>query len=168
MTLGLGRFTGAVTTGAIFAMRNGTSKLLRVHRMVIQVGFSGVGNAQSTQIIQVKRFANATHSGGASLLANVVKHKSISPVASTLLDARRADITGTSPLTDTGVVYEAPFRNTMLPRSLSGLSVMQWQDGHDEILLMPSEGLAVVITETAVVGDSIVGLMCWEETDDAV
>ena len=163
LTMGLGRFTGAITTGAIFAIRNGTSKLMLITRLVLQGGFSGVGNAQTTQIIQVKRFSAATHSGGASLLTSVGKHSTTMP-ASTLLDARQATISGTSPLTDTSVVYEAPAFNTILPRSLSGMSELHWQgQQHAELVLQPSEGLAVFITETAVAGDSIVGLVCWGE-----
>mgnify|MGYP001599762486 CR=1 FL=1 len=163
LTLGLGRFTGAVTTGAVFAMRNGTSKLITVHRMVLQGGFSGAGAAASTQIIQIKRFSAATHTGGTSILANVVKN-STTMAASTLLDARTADISGTSPLTDTSVVYEAPCRNSMIPRSLSGMSDLQWfSDRHPELVLQPSEGLAIFLANTAVVGDNIVGLICWEE-----
>ncbi len=163
LTLGLGRFTGVVTTGAIFAMRAGASKVLRVHRIVIQGGFSGVGNAQSTQIIQVKRFSGATHTGGSSRLTSIVKHSSDEP-ASTVLDAREADITGTAPLTDTNVVYEAAFRNTMLPRTLSGMSALLWSsDLHPEVIIRPGEGLAIFTTASAVVGDSIVGLVCWSE-----
>jgi len=163
LTMGLGRFTAATTTGAIFAMRNGTTKVLQIHRVVVQVGFSGTGNAQTTQIIQLKRFSGATHSGGSSLLTSVVKNSTLLP-ASSLLDAREATISGTSPLTDTSVVYEAPFRNTMLPRSLSGLASLMWSsDLHPELSLQPSEGIAVFITQTAVAGDSIVGLVCWGE-----
>jgi len=161
--MGLGRFTAATTTGAIFAMRNGTTKVLHIHRMVLQTGFSGTGAATSTQIVQLKRFSGATHSGGSSLLANVVKNSTILP-ASSLLDAREATISGTSPLTDTSVVYEAPCRNTMIPRSLTGTAGLVWtSDLHDELVLQPSEGLAVFITATAVTGDSIVGLVCWGE-----
>jgi hypothetical protein len=163
LTMGLGRFTAATTTGAIFAMRNGTTKTLKIHRMELQVGFSGAASAATTQIIQLKRFSGATHSGGSSLLTSVVNNSTLLP-ASSLLDARQATISGTSPLTDTSVVYEAACRNTILPRTLSGLSSMVWfSDIHDELSLQPSEGLAVFITETAVAGDSIVGLVGWSE-----
>ena len=169
--IGLGRFTGAVTAGAIFAMRNGILRHCKIHKIVLCVGFAGT-TAATSQIIQIKRFNTATHSGGTAITIStgVIKNENGPIRSSTLADARYADITGTAPLTATSVVYEASCGSVNFPRSSGGgpsqLEV-HW-DAPDEFHLTDeSEGLALVTTQTAVVGDTITGWIEWSElTDD--
>lgn len=171
--IGLGRFTGLVTAGAVFAMRNlltNNNKLIAIHKIHLRLGFAGTA-AASSQIITLRRFNAATHSGGiaVSLPTGAVKNH-INMPESVLLDARYATISGTSPLTETSVIYEPVFDTFMIPRNNGAPAEHLWvAEVGDNIFLHPGEGLAVSITQTAVVGDIIVGNVEWDEYDhDAV
>lgn len=157
LNAGLGRFTGLVTTGYIFAMRNGTSNLIKIHKMIIEAGFSGTG-ADSAQICHWRRFSAAALAGGTSILTNIVKNRS-DMVDSTLVDARVADITGTTPLTVSGVTFETgEFREFVIPRRNGSSRSSIWNANdllNDTIDLLSGEGIALHIDETAVVGDII-------------
>lgn len=169
----LGRFTGAVTAGAIFAMRNtltSNNKVISIHKIHLRVGFSGT-TAATSQILTLRRFGTATHSAGTAitLAAGAVKNHSNMP-DSILLDARYADITGTAPLTETSVVYEPSFDRFAIPRNPGGTSEHLWSSKLGKsFFLHPGDGLALSIVNTAVVGDTVVGNVEWEEYDhDAI
>ena len=170
LSVDLSRFTGAVTTGAVFAMRNqvaaSNNKVIALSKINAHLAHTAAGNAQSVQVFWGKRFSTATHSGGSSILTSIAKHRSDGP-ASVLLDARIADITGTSPLTDTSVVYDSPFRSRLLPRTVGSSVVSLWSTSeHDkECFLLPGEGFALIIKNTAVAGDGILLDLEWDEYD---
>jgi hypothetical protein len=170
INLGLGRFTGAVTAGAIFAMRNqvaaSNNKVLAIHKIHFRLAFAGT-LAASSQIFTLRRFNTATHGGGVaiSLPAGAVKNHVNMP-NSILLDARYADITTTNPLTEAGVVYEPVFESFCNPRNNGAAVEHTWTAAlADQFFLHPGEGLAISITQTAVVGDILVGSVEWDEYD---
>lgn len=174
LDLVLGRFTGLVTAGAIFAMRNQVSasnnKVLAIHKVHLRFAFAGTA-AATTQLVTLRRFSTATHSGGNALTlpTDAVKNHSNMP-NSILLDARYADITGTAPLTETSVVYESSFDRFSLPRNVAASVEHTWNaEVGDAIFIHPGEGLAISVVNTAVVGDTIVGNVEWDEYDhDAI
>ena len=172
INLGLGRFTAAVTAGAIFTMRNlltANNKVITLHKIHLRMGFAGT-SAASSQIVTLRRFNTATHSGGTAITlpAGAVKNH-INMPNSILLDARYADITATSPLTETSVVYESVFDSFNIPRNNGAAVEHMWQAAvGDHIFLHPGEGLAISITQTAVIGDILVGNVEWDEYDHDV
>lgn len=163
----LSRFTAAVTTGAVFAMRNtltNNNKVLALKKFILHSAFSGT-TAASVQLFQIQRFDSATHSGGTSILATMGKCDTMAP-ASAVLDARIADITNTSPLTATNVVYRGYCFGFILPRNPGGANIHIHENLENrQCFLRPGEGFALTILNTAVVGDGAVLDLQWDEYD---
>lgn len=166
--IGLGRFTGLVTTGPIFAMRldAASDRHVKIHKIVLYTGFSGT-TAASAQIVQVKRFSTAACAGGTALTVptDLIKNDSSWMRDSDINDARYADITGISPLTSVGVVFETSLGSVSFPRSSGGGIVpleLNW-DTPDELHLIAGQGIALVTLNTAVAGDLITGFIEWSE-----
>jgi hypothetical protein len=163
----LGRFTGLVTAGTIFALRNASTRHCRITRVVLYTGFAGT-TAATAQILQLKRFSAATPSGGTAitLAAGAVRHRNIMRDA-ILADARYADITGTAPLTVTNVVFEPSMGSVSFPRSsgggITGLEFIWTKDNAEGFHLADDEGFALVTTQTAVVGDLITGYVEFDQ-----
>lgn len=167
MELAIGRFTGAVTTGAVFAFRNGASKTLYIRRIVVSMCFDGTA-AASTQFLQIKRFNTAAYGGGSALTLPAVAVKRNSSMGdSTLSDVRVATISGTSPLTVGSVVLENSIASVTCQRQVNAVNTVNltWFGAHNKhsLQVAPNEGLAFIIANTAVVGDSIGGMIEWDE-----
>lgn len=167
LSIGLGRFTVLTTTGSIFAMRNASTRTIYIRKFHVWVSFDGTA-AASTQIFSIRRFSTATPSGGTTLTlpaAAVKKNNAMSDSA--LTDARHATITsGTSPLTVTSVVFEQALARFTLNRNAGVIQALDFKffdKPADQVVLAANEGIDIHITNTAVVGDAIVGTVEWDE-----
>jgi hypothetical protein len=158
-----GQLTGIITTGAIWAMRNGATLSMYIRRIHLFASFAGTV-AATTALYELMRFNTATPSGGSAYLNPIKKRNTYG--ASTLADARYIN-SGTSPLTVTSVVFESPFASLACPRQLAASNVLLLDytacKPSDILVLAPNEGLAISIPASAVVGDSISGVIEWEE-----
>ena len=155
------RLTAAIAAASkIWAMRNGTSKMMRIKRLALFVGFDGTA-AATTSCYQLMRFAGATPSGGTALSA--VKKKS-SLGASTMMDAR---YNYGAALTVTGITFETSCLEIGAQRQVNannGMGLFADLEGPDSIIeLAPNEGLAINLFVASVIGDSIGGYIEWEE-----
>ena len=159
----LGRFTAAMTGGSVFAMRNGATRTIYIRKINLWVSFDGVA-AASTQIFNFRRFGAATPSGGTPILASIIK-KDNAMAASAIADARYV-ITGTTPLTVTSVIFEQPFCRSSLNRNSGAIANYGWKffdKPADQFVLAANEGIDLLISVTAVVGDVVVGNIEWDE-----
>lgn len=166
LDVAVGRITGAITTGKIFTMRNNTTRPMYIRRIALMAAFDGTA-AATTQIYQLMRFTTATPSGGTSVsLPGGAIKKDSSKGNSTLLAANYIN-SGTSPLTVTSVIFESAFASLNCQRQV-GANQMLFMDWYntppgDIFILGVSEGLAINIVNTAVVGDSLSGTIEWDE-----
>ncbi len=151
----------AITAGScILAMRNGASKIMRIKRIVLNVGFSGTV-AATTSGFQLCRFATAAPTGGTTLSA-IKKRTTYGP--STIADAR---YNFAAALGVTGVAFETQFAEIGCQRQLAARGVLYLIADlvTNEIVfeIQPSEGLAVKLGVVAVIGDTLGGCIEWEE-----
>ena len=150
------RFTAALaSSSAIFALRNGASKVMRIMEGQITLSFDGTAAASSFQA-SLRRFTTATPTGGTAI--TVVLEHTTDP-ASTVADARIA-AAGTA-LTTTGLVIGAPIYNAILPRGATG-GVANFVLTRD-VVLEPNEGILIQYDAVGVIGDGIAATFYWGE-----
>lgn len=157
------RLSAALVAGAtIWSMRNGTNFLISIRRILLTLGFSGAA-ATSTSAYQLYRFSGATPTGGNAL--TVAKRNSAYPPTS-IIDAR---FNYAASLGVAGVIFETAFAATGVQRQLAATQLfdLDYSDvfGGDRInlRLAPGEGLAIKIDNTGVIGDTIGGIVDWNE-----
>ncbi len=157
------RASAATAAATLWAMRNGTTRNIHIRRIRLNSYFDGTAAASLAQYA-LKRFSAATPTGGASILTSIAKKKSSMP-ASTIIDARFVD-TG---LTVAGVSFETGNLTFGSPRQNGAAGVIQLDfdvggdENFDSLVLAPSEGLAIQNLATAVIGDSIIGYIEFDE-----
>jgi len=155
------RLTAAIAVNsAIYAFRNGASKVIKIKRIYLICGFDGTA-AATTSCYQLQRFSAATPSGGTALTA--IKKKTTLG-ASTIVDAR---YNYAAALTVTGITFETSFVETGCARQVNAVQILQMCAGPETqesiIELQPNEGLAIRLGVAAVIGDNIGGYIEWEE-----
>lgn len=166
LPIGTGRITTAVVaSAALFTMKNGGPRTVRIKRMSLN-GMYDSGAAASVQIsgVVVCRMSTttATPSGGSAL--TVIKKKT-SYVASNVSDARTASVA----LTVTNQSYEAPFICISTPQTVGSDtdSIYAGGTGADFNLLelASTEGLCIRVNSTTALatGYSICGFIEWDE-----
>lgn len=156
------RHTAATTANSVvWAVRNGTTKILAIRRISVAMGFDGTA-AAATCRYGIQRFTTATPTGG-SVLTAIKKRTTYS--ASTIADARTVD-TG---LTLGAMAFEADMMSWGLPVSLTGGSVVrdyvfeQAGERFDSLELAANEGICIRLNQAAVIGLSLTGFMSWDE-----
>lgn len=156
------RQTAASVPGTtIWTMYNGGSRIIRLRRVMLNVQFDGAG-AASDSLYGLVRFRGAVPTGGGAL--GVVKNNQGSGT-STVTDARLLD-TG---LTVAGVTFDTPFIGMSCPRTAGATAQykMDWptqsQSMTEPMIIVPLDGLAITLGNTAVIGDSIAGMIEWDE-----
>lgn len=164
---------GVITAGAgvaVWAMRNGSSRTVRLQNLILAGGFTGTA-AATESVFTVKRFSTATPTGGVAITPN---KKDTTMSASAITDMRdiRGTDNATAGLTTAGVVFEpAPFIQSLvvphqnvsvfLPLREFGIAGKKLKD---DLVLNANEGLAVVLEAgNTVAGAFIQGLVEWRE-----
>lgn len=147
----------------VWAMRNTSARrLVYLRQAVVNVMFTGTAAATMSQY-QFVRFRTATPTGGSAL--TVFESNATDPSASTVTDARFVD-TG---LTVAGMTFDAPLAYAGAPRQLgaSAQYVFDWEPAiasePSPVVLAPGEGLCIQLGVAAVIGDSIMGYVEWNE-----
>lgn len=156
------RQTAATAANSVvWAMRLVSSpRRVYIRQIILTVAFDGTA-AASTSRYALGRFSVATPTGGAVI--PVIKKRS-NYSASDVTDARFLD-TG---LTITGVTFDTPGFIAGCPRGLTGGSsefVFGTDDGtsFSSFELASGEGFWIGLTATAVIGDSLLGWVAWDE-----
>ena len=159
------RHTGTPAAGEpVWAMRlkDAATVIAHITRVYLVISFDGTA-ATSHASYTLQRNDTATMTGGAAITA--VGMTTGQP-ATEMTDIRD-DFDG-SGLTDTGVVNKEEILNFGLPRTPTGKS--QVYDIKDVCYLkyldgaLNSQGFAIVLDNTGVVGDGLHGFVEWEET----
>lgn len=155
------RLTAAIAANsAIWTVRNGSSRTMRIKRISVSAKFDGTAAATTAQF-QLQRFTTATPSGGTALTA-VKKRTALG--SSTIADAR---FNYAAALTVTGVVFEEAFFEWGVQRQVSAVSNHDLLAGLETqealIELAPNEGLAIRLGVVAVIGDALGGYVEWDE-----
>lgn len=158
LSVNIPRFTSALAANsAIFSIRNGATRRLKLVKMVLVAGFDGTAAATTAQY-SVRRFTTATPTGGTTLTTLVVPEDS-AMAASTIADARCA--TAGAALTITSVVVGNPIVGIAVPRGATGsVAVVDWTQ---DIVLNANEGILVQYDVAGVIGDSLTVTMYWGE-----
>lgn len=156
------RQTAASVPGTtIWTMYNGGSRIIRLRRVMLNVQFDGAG-AASDSLYGLVRFRGAVPTLGGAL--GVIKNNQ-SAGASTVTDARLLD-TG---LTVAGISFDGPFIGMSCPRTAGATAQykVDWpaiaQSPLEPMIIVPLDGLAITLSNTAVIGDSISGMIEWDE-----
>lgn len=145
----------------VWAMRLVTSsRRVYIRQIVLACAFDGTA-AASTSRYGISRCATATATGGTAI--PVIKKRS-NYSTSDVTDARFLD-TG---LTIAGMTFETAAFIVGCPRGASGASVpfvFGTDDGtaFSSFELASGEGLGIGLSSAAVVGDSLVGWVAWDE-----
>lgn len=162
---------GILTAGAavaLFAMRNGATRQMRMKRIRLQGGFAGTAAATET-VFSVVRFATATPTGGAAVTP---AKKDTTAGASTVADARdvRGTNDATSGLTTTGVAFETIGEVTLIVPHQNGSVVVDesFGAGNDksdmDLVIGVNEGLALIVPAgNTIAGVFVSGMFEWEE-----
>ncbi len=157
------RASAATVASTLWAMRNGATRNVNIRRIRLNAYFDGTPAASLAQYA-LKRFSAATPTGGGSILTSIAKKKTTMP-ASTIADARFVD-TG---LTVAGVTFETgniTFGNPRQNGAAGGIMIdfdVGGEENFESFVLAPSEGLAIQSLATAVIGDSIIGYIEFDE-----
>jgi len=158
-------FSAAVVNGAtIWAMRNGSTRVIVFRRIFLTLGFRGAA-ATSTSSYLLCRFAGATPTGGSGI--TIVKRNSANPPTA-VVDVRS---NYAASLGVAGITFEEGFANFGLQRQLNANQSIDLDYteafGGDRYMgnfrLLPGEGLAIKLENTAVIGDMIGGFVDWNE-----
>lgn len=134
---------------------------LYIRRLVLQVGFDGTA-AASTVRYDLLRYGTAVCSGG---IAITPIKKSTANATATTATAGFAD-TG---VTVTSVVFETAFATLACPISVTSrssvypINLVTPAQRFGEIVIASGQGLAIQLTVTAVVGQTITGYVEWDE-----
>lgn len=146
----------------VWAMRNGATKTVRIRKIKGSITFAGTA-AAATQIgYDFRRFTAATPTGGTVLVP--FKKRTGDP-ASSVADARFVD-TG---LTTTGITFENAFANINLPASVTGTvgtfayDFINTNEKFSAYELAANEGLGILLTVTAIIGQAISGYVEYDE-----
>lgn len=154
------RQTAITVAGSIvWMMRNGATKTIEIKKLMLTVGFDAAAQASTSRSYSFARFSTDVPTGGTSILANIVKQSS-TQAASTIAAARYADVG----LTLGATVLEAPFATVEIPISATGVIVplaIELDDKH--LKLAANEGIAIYLEQNAAVGQSISGMIQWDE-----
>ncbi len=163
---GVLRQTGATAAASsIISFRNNSTKSMRIRRISLTVSFDGTA-AATTSSFRIRKFDTATMSGGtaASLPADVYEMQTSYP-NSTLLDFRW----GAAALTTTSVVFYGYLGQAGVSRGVTGASQrFVWDytatnSASGYPTLAASEGIAVVVDTTCVIGDAVGMSVEWDE-----
>lgn len=163
----LGIMTAGATV-ALFSLRNGVSRIMRIRGIRLQVGFTGTA-AATESVFTIKRFFTATPSGGASLTPS---RKTTGWGNSIALDARdiRGTDNATTGLTTTSLTFESPSILTIVcPHQNGGFGAGHKMGNpntksYDDLQLQVNEGICICLEA----GNSIAGVFYsatieWEE-----
>ena len=151
------QFTAALAANsAIFAIRNGTTRRVKLSLAEISLGFAGTA-AASTMQLSIRRFTTATPTSGSAV--TIVQEDTANATATSIVDARCA--TAAAALTTTGVVVSAPIFVALCPRSVTG-AVFNYEMQRD-LVLNVNEGLIVQYDTAGVIGDAVAVTCYWGE-----
>ena len=157
------RQTGTTSAAEpVWAMRllAGSSRLVHVTRVYLVVSFDGAV-ATSTSSYTIERFDSFTFTGGTAITSAALTSGAR---ATDMTDIRFLD-TG---LTDTDVANIQELVNVGNQRGVHGHTVFDLTDVcylRNILGTRLGEGLAIVLNETAVIGDALRGYVEWTETD---
>jgi hypothetical protein len=161
LPIGLRLTTAIAAGGLVWAMRNGGTRTIYVTEIELLFGFDGTA-AVSTSRWELIRFSGANPATGTTLTP--VKHASSMP-ASTVQDARFNEAAA---LTVTGITFEGQAmayggcqRQLHANNNLHLRADALMRRGIFE--LAANEGLALRTNLAAVIGDSCLGHVAWEE-----
>lgn len=140
----------------IWAMRNGTTRTIRIRQIMLTLDFDGTPAVSSAQYL-LARFSGANPTGGVAL---AVIRSSTADSLSTLADARQLD-TG---LGVAGIAFETSFVGLNHARALGTSVCYPLVFGEDRpFVLAGGQGLGIITNVAQVIGDSISGNVSWEE-----
>lgn len=158
LSINIPRFTAALAANAaIFSIRNGGLKTMRLMIAEVTPTFSGTAAASVAQY-SLRRFTTATPTAGTALTATVVPEDSTMP-NSQILDARCA--TAAAGLTTTGVVVGGPIFGATVSRGVAG-DGMNFEMLRD-VVINPNEGVLLQLDVAGVIGDAVSVSMYWGE-----
>ena len=151
------QFTAALAANAgLFAIRNGTTRRVKLSLVELSLAFAGTA-AASTMQISIRRFTTATPTAGTAL--TIVQEDTANATATSVIDARCA--TAAAALTTTGLVIGAPIFVACCPRSVTG-AVFNYEMSRDMVLNV-NEGLIVQYDTVGVIGDALSVTTYWGE-----
>jgi hypothetical protein len=147
--------------GTVWAMRNGSARDICIRGLELAIIFDGSSSSVTVKY-ELARFSGATPTGGAAI--TIIKKKASYPPSS-VVDIRFLD-TG---LTTTGVTFATSFFVIGLPISASAVSrdgdpvFKVFGEEHSCFVLEANEGLCIRLTNAAVIGQGLTGMISWDE-----
>jgi hypothetical protein len=152
-------FAALAANSAVWMMKNGGTKTIKIKELLLTLGFTGVA-AATMAAFEIVRVSGSTPSGGTpAVLGSGISKNLSTNIDSTLADSRQ---NGAAALVTTGVIFDTiGVALVGLSRSVTGKT--QEYVLHPEITLLPNEGLAIRSNVANVVGDAILGTISWSE-----